>query len=327
MTRPTARVLVLLEVLQSGVTHTTAGLADRLGVDQRTVRRYIAHLIDLEIPVEAVRGRYGGYRLAAGYRMPPLMLTDDEALAVTLGLVAGRRAGLVAGSAAAVEGALAKLRRVLPKPLAARLTALLQITEFTAADRAATGPATEVLLRLADATRDRRPVAISYTGRDGRRSDRLVHPYGVVAHAGRWYVTGADSASGEIRTFRLDRIAHAAVRDGTFTVPADFDPAERVLEGMASTPWRHRISVRVRGEVETLRTRLPAGLATVEPLDAEPGWVRIRLRAERLDWVPRVLAGLDAPFVVDEPAELRAGIRALADRLLASISGQGEAPG
>ena len=94
MPRPTGRVLTLLELLQSGGTRTVAELADRLGVEGRTVRRYVDHLIDLDVPVESVRGRYGGYRLAPGYRLPPLMLSDDEALAVLLGLVAGRRAGL-----------------------------------------------------------------------------------------------------------------------------------------------------------------------------------------------------------------------------------------
>ena len=93
MPRPTARVLALLEILQGGGTHTAADLARRLDVDERTVRRYAEHLLDLDVPVESVRGRYGGYRLAPGFRMPPLMLTDEEALAVLLGLVAGHRAG------------------------------------------------------------------------------------------------------------------------------------------------------------------------------------------------------------------------------------------
>src|SRR5947207_6460453 len=96
MARPIARVLSLLELLQTGGVRTVAELAGRLGVDERTVRRYAGHLLDLDVPVESVRGRYGGYRLAPGYRMPPLMLSDDEALAVLLGLVGGRRTGAVA---------------------------------------------------------------------------------------------------------------------------------------------------------------------------------------------------------------------------------------
>src|SRR5947209_4301609 len=132
MTRPAARVLTLLELLQSGGVRTMAELADRLGVDGRTVRRYVGHLIDPDVPVESVRGRYGGYRLAPGYRMPPLMLTDEEALAVLLGLVAGRRAGLMTATGTASETAAAKIRRVLPERLARRLDTVLGSLAFTA---------------------------------------------------------------------------------------------------------------------------------------------------------------------------------------------------
>src|ERR1700735_3237853 len=118
MARPTARVLSLLELLQSGGVRTVAELAGRLGVDERTVRRYADHLIDLDVPVESVGGRSGGYRLGSGYRMPPLMLSDDEALAVMLGLVAGRRTGLVTTAGTASETAAAKIRRGLPQRLA-----------------------------------------------------------------------------------------------------------------------------------------------------------------------------------------------------------------
>src|ERR1700688_1592963 len=124
MARPAARVLTLLELLQSGGVRTVAELADRLGVDGRTGRRDVDQLLDLDVPVESVRGRYGGYRLAPGYRMPPLMLSDEEALAVLLGLVAGRRAGLVTTSVVAAESAAAKVRRVLPEALGRRLDAL-----------------------------------------------------------------------------------------------------------------------------------------------------------------------------------------------------------
>src|SRR5277367_4440376 len=132
MARPTAHVLMLLELLQSGGTRTAAELADRLAVDERTVRRYVDHLIDLDIPVESVRGRYGGYRLSSGYRMPPLMLSDEEALAVLLGLIAGRRTGLLTTTGTASETAAAKIRRVLPERLARRLDAVLDSLAFTA---------------------------------------------------------------------------------------------------------------------------------------------------------------------------------------------------
>jgi predicted DNA-binding transcriptional regulator YafY len=252
------------------------------------------------------------------------MLTGEEALAVLLGLVTSRRAGLVSAPAAAMESAAAKVRRVLPARLGGRLDALLATTEFTTvARRPAVSPETEVLLRLAEAARDRRPVAITYTGGDGRRSARTVEPYGIVAHSGRWYVTGNDSASGQVRTFRLDRIEDAAVQPGRFEVPAGFDPSARVLSGLATRPWGHEVSVRVQAPAGQLRARLPASIAWAEEIPDDPahghgpGWTRIRLRAERLDWVPALLAGLDRPFVIESPDALREQVRALAGRLAA----------
>ncbi|GAA2658755.1 YafY family protein [Streptomyces lunalinharesii] len=340
MTTTTTRVLALLEILQGGGLHTVPDLAARLAVDERTVRRYVGHLWDLDVPVDSVRGRYGGYRLAPGYRMPPLMLTEEEALAVVLGLLAAQSAGLVTTSAAAGESAAAKLRRVLPKPLARRLAALLETADVTAPPRTGTAPDAAVLLGLAEATHQQRPVALSYVDRNGRRTERTVLPYGLVAHAGRWYLAGADPAAGDtdgdgdVRSFRLDRIVALRVRSGSFVVPATFDPVARVLDGLARTPWAHEVSLRVRADVPHLRRHLPADLATVSPIPAaegtdaaEPaerdgtpetdldGWVRVRMRVERLDWIPPVLAALDRPFVIEHPAELRGLVRALARRL------------
>lgn len=314
MTRPTARVLAVLEILQEGGVHAVNDLAARLGVDERTARRYVSHLIDLEIPVESVRGRYGGYRLAAGFRMPPLMLTDEEALAVLLGLIAGRRAGLVATSAAAVQGAIAKLRRVLPRQLAGRLDALLETITFTGPAQAVISGETQVMIQLAEAARDHRAVEIAYTDREEHHTERVVHPYGIVAHHNRWYLTGLDSASNQIRSFRLDRIARLTQRDYTFDMPADFDPSAHLLADLAGTPWRHQISLRVCGTTDDVARRLPSGLASIEVIDEQ--WVRVRLRAERLDWVPGVLAGIGLPLVIEEPDELKDAARKLAAALL-----------
>ncbi|HTU75763.1 MAG TPA: YafY family protein [Trebonia sp.] len=332
MPRPTAHVLTLLELLQSGGTRTAAELAGRLGVDERTVRRYVDHLLDLDVPVESVRGRYGGFRLAAGFRLPPLMLTDDEALAVLLGLVAGRRAGLLTDAGAASETATAKIRRVLPERLARRLEAVLGSLVFTApagdpaAAPDAAAPDAAVLLTIADGVRSRRPVLIRYTAADGRHSERIVHPYGLVAHSGRWYVTGADPQAGQDRTFRLDRIATARAVPGSFEPPADVDPARRVLSGLATAPYRHQVVLRVQGSAEQVRARLPASIALVE--DSPPGagaagagWARVDIRAERLDWLPALLASLDLPFVIEQPDELRGLVIALASRLTAAAAG------
>ncbi|MCW2932499.1 MAG: Helix-turn-helix type 11 domain protein [Actinomycetia bacterium] len=325
MARPTANVLTLLELLQSGGTRTAAELADRLGVDERTVRRYVDHLVDLDVPVEPVRGRYGGYRIGPGFRLPPLMLTDDEALAVLLGLVAGQRAGLMSATGTASETAAAKIRRVLPGPLARRLEAVLASLAFTDSPGGLAGPQTAVLLSVADAVRHHRPVSIRYTAADGRRSERTLHPYGLVAHSGRWYVTGADPGIGEDRTFRLDRVTDARVLPGSFEPPAGLDPAERVLSGLAAAPYRHHVILRIQGTAEQVRTVLPASVATVA--DAPPAsgedqqagrWLRVELRAERLDWLPPLLASLDQPFSIEQPDDLRDLVAALADRLSAS---------
>ncbi|MFB7672164.1 helix-turn-helix transcriptional regulator [Kitasatospora purpeofusca] len=321
MARPTARVLALLELLQSGGVRTVAELADRLGVDERTVRRYVDHLLDLDVPVESVRGRYGGYRLGAGYRLPPLMLSDDEALAVLLGLVAGRHTGLTAAADAAGETAAAKIRRVLPERLRHRLDAVLDALTLTAApgSRATAVPDSQVLLTVADAVRGHRPLAVRYTAADGRRSERTLHPYGLVAHEGRWYLTGADPAVGEDRTLRLDRIVGVRTLPGAFEPPAPVDPAERLLHGLATAPYRYRVVLRVRSTAERIHLRLPASVAVVQEMPAaEPGaarWSRVELRVDRLDWLPAVLASLDAPFAVEEPAELRTLVASFAERL------------
>ncbi|WP_371680891.1 helix-turn-helix transcriptional regulator [Streptomyces sp. NBC_01276] len=323
MPRPLARVLTLLELLQSGGIRTVPELADRLAVDERTVRRYAQQLVDLDVPVESVRGRYGGYRLAPGYRMPPLMLSDDEALAVLLGLVAARRSGLTTATDTASETAAAKIRRVLPERLRRRLDAVLASLAFAdPPGRAGAAPEPAVLLPVADAVHHHRPVSIRYTAGDGRRSERTLHPYGVVAHSGRWYVTAADLSAGEDRTFRLDRITSARILPGSFEPPAGIDPAERVLTALATVPYRHEVTLRVQGTNAQVHPRLPVGIALVtelpSPAGAGPGteaWCRVELRVERLDWLPAVLSSMDRPFVIERPQELRGLVEAFAERL------------
>lgn len=328
MARPTARVLQLLELLQSGGTRTVAELASRLEVDERTVRRYVDHLLDLDVPVESVRGRYGGYRLAPGYRMPPLMLTDGEALAVLLSLATSNQSGLVDGTGTDSETAAAKIRRVLPQRLAARLDALLTSLTFTAAPGRTTPADSATLLPLADAVQHHRPVLIRYTTADGRRTDRPFHPYGLVVHSGRWYATGLDPQAGEDRTFRLDRMASVRTLPGSFTPPPGLDPADRVLSSLAATPYQHQVTLRIQAPPDVIRTRFPASVATltelppppIAPESADPSapWFRVQLRAESLDWLPPLLASLDRPFTIDEPTELRTRVTALATRLAAS---------
>ena len=312
--RPTARVLALLEILQAGGGYTLADLAGRLGVDERTIRRYAAHLADLGIPVEARRGRYGGYRLASGYKLPPLMLTDEEAVAVILGLVAADRAGLTTAEGAAAESATAKIRRVLPAALARRIDSLLATVDFTAPARESAPPGIEVLLVLADAARHRQPVSIAYTTWRGQSGERRLDPYGLVFHAGRWYVTGHDHNRAAVRTFRLDRIGSARPTEGRFDIPAGFDPTAQVVSGLAAVPYAYDISVLLHTTLAQARRRIPPSVGTLTEVS---GGVRLTTRVERPDGAAQMLAGLGWPFTIDRPEALKDEVRALAARLLA----------
>jgi predicted DNA-binding transcriptional regulator YafY len=317
MPQPLGKVLGLLELLQAAPAGVTVGrLAQRLGVDERTVRRYAAHLADLGIPVEGRRGRYGGYALAPGYRLPPLMLTDEEALAVLLGLVAGRRTGL-ATTAVAGETALAKIQRVLPRSLRDRTEALLSTLDFAATRTVPERPsaATETLLAVAAAARERRSLAFRYAKPGADPVGRRLDPYGLVFHGGRWFVTGRDHDRGELRTFRLDRVSEPVPLDGTFEVPAGFDPGAHVAAGLATGTWRYEVSVLLHTSLDEARRRVPPTVATLT--DAEHG-VRLTARAERLDGMAQLLAGLGWDFTVETPDQLRAEVAALAARLRAA---------
>ncbi|MFE7632386.1 helix-turn-helix transcriptional regulator [Kitasatospora sp. NPDC057518] len=314
MEHPVSRVLALLELLQDRPGLTGADLAARLDVDERTVRRYVARLTELGIPVEADRGRYGGYRLRPGYRLPPLMLTPDEAASVVLGLLAGRSSGLSVGEEA-TGTALAKIQRVLPQPLRERVAAVEQTLGLTATPATGPGPAAAALFTLAEAARRRRRVRLAYRDREDRPSEREFDPYGLVFHSGRWYTTGLDHRSGEPRTFRLDRITRVEQGEAGFEPPEDYDPVQRVVESLACAPWRHRVEVELRTTLAEARRRLPPAVGTLTELAEDR--VLLRARAQNLDGVAVLLAGLGWPFTVREPAALRAEVRALADRLAA----------
>ncbi|MGT2426338.1 helix-turn-helix transcriptional regulator [Amnibacterium kyonggiense] len=319
MPRPTARVLALLELLQAGGTRTAADLASRLEVDERTVRRYVAHLLDLDVPVETVRGRHGGFRIAAGSRLPPLMLTDEEAVAVVLGLGGVARTGPSTAVRTAAETATAKLGRVLPARLAARAPGLGDVRS-TAPSRPATEASAEAIATATTGARERRLLRIR---RSGTTTTRTLLPWGVVEHDGRWYVTGLDSASDAVRTFRIDRLERIELGEGRFVPPSDADPVREVLAALAGTPRAFSVRVAVEAGEDRIRRSLPASIAVLEPLPGEDGWTRVSLEAARLDWVAGVLALLDAPFRVEQPAALREEVRRLADRLRARAADPG----
>lgn len=309
MSHPTSRVLTMLELLQAHHRIGGAELAGRLGVDQRTVRRYVSHLEELGIPVVAERGRYGGYRLMPGYKLPPLMLTDDEATAVVLGLLAGRRLGL---PGAATESALAKVQRVLPAALRERVQALRETLGFTFTAREGAPPATDAVLTLAAAARERRRVRLRYRSGHGGESERDLDTHGLVFHSGRWYVTGYDHRSGEVRTFRVDRVLAADPRPQTYEIPGDVDPVRQVTRSLAAVPYAHEVEVVLETTLAEARRRIPPTTAELSEVD---GGVLMTVGAERLDGMAQMLAGLGHPFVIRRPDELRTAVQELADWL------------
>ncbi|HEY0576195.1 MAG TPA: YafY family protein [Pseudonocardia sp.] len=315
-----ARVLALLELLQARPGLTGPELAARLGIHPRTVRRHLATLDSLGVPVVADRGRHGGYRLLPGYRLPPLMLTGDEAVAVVLGLLAAERTGLHA-AAPAVSSAQAKIDRVLPAELRERTRAVAETLGFSASMRSpgrsseepsVAAPRADVLLSLGEATRDHRRVRLEYTSWSGAPSERELDPFGLVFHAGRWYVTGHDHLRDGVRTFRLDRVASVRQVGAGSPPPVGFDPVGTVVAGIGEVRWATPVKVVLHAPLNDVRARLPRSAGTLE---AHPDGTLLRGRAERLDGLASMLAGLGWRFSVHSPDELRAAVRALAQRL------------
>jgi predicted DNA-binding transcriptional regulator YafY len=245
--------------------------------------------------------------------MPPLLFTTGEATAVALGLLAARRDGLDA------DGALAKLHRVLPDRVRLRVEALEQTLQVTGRPRSAAPPSGEHLLLLAEAVVRGRRVQARYTSSAGVESERELSPYGLVAHDGRWYVPAYDHGRGEPRALRADRFGAVRLNGPGEPPPHDFDAVAFVGRTLARVPWTHEVEVVLELPLETVTARFPPALA-----ELEAGGERtvLRMRAEALDWVAGLLAGLGCDFTVVRPAELRDSLAKLADRLsLAARSG------
>ena len=310
MASPTSRLLELLELLQGRQLTTGREIADRLGIDARTVRRYVDVLQGLGIPVEGQRGVGGGYRIRPGYRLPPLMLGDEEAVAVVLGLLA-TRAG--AEGSEVVDGALAKINRVLPSTLRRQVEALEETLGFTATRGGAAAADAGVVLLVADAIRRRRRLRTSYRTFAGEESERELSPYGLVVHSGRWYLAAYDHLHDDLRTFRLDRMWRAALAEpAALPPPEGFDAVAHVTRALASVPWKWEVEVLLELPIDVAARRIPATLAEVVE---DAGGTLLRMRVESLDWMASVLAGLGCGFTIRRPDELRASVRALGARL------------
>jgi predicted DNA-binding transcriptional regulator YafY len=305
-----ARLLRLLSLLQARADWSGQELADRLGVTTRTVRNDMERLRGLGYPVHATPGVGGGYRLGAGAALPPLLLDDDEAVAVAVGLrtAAG---GSVTGIQETSVRALAKLEQVLPSRLRHRVDALQTAT----VEIPAKGPtvAAEVLTAIAGACRDHQRLRFDYRDHDGSASLRTVEPHRLVHDRGRWYLVAWDTDRQDWRTFRADRIRPRTPTGPRFAPrePPDGDVATYLLRGVGSATWRYRARVRVHAPAALVAGRLPPAVQ-VEAVDEHT--CIVAAGSDTPQMLAVYLGLLDVDFEVVEPPELVEQLRTLADR-------------
>ena len=299
MYHPTSRVLAVLELLQSRPLINGPELAGRLEVDARTVRRYITMLQEVGIPIEVITGRYGGYRLRRGFKLPPLMFTNDEAPAE------------VTATRLPPRLVVDLLERVLPDDVRPRIQA---VHDMLSVDM--NSPDTQidlsVLQALSTAARQCRQVQLCYHTEQDERTERTIDPYGVACHNGRWYTVGYCHLRSELRIFRLDRIEQANMQQETFTRPPDFHCLHYIVQSVAAIPDTWNVEVLLMLPLEEARTKVPPMLATLEQ---HPQGVVFYASIANLNWMARFLVGLGCPFSIRRPVELRTTLQELAKEM------------
>ncbi|MER5467822.1 YafY family protein [Streptomyces sp. NPDC002685] len=309
-----ARLLQLLSLLQTPREWPGGELSERLGVSRRTVRRDIDRLRELGYPVQASKGADGGYRLVAGKALPPLVLDDEEAVAIAVGLRAG--AGhAVAGVDEASVRALAKLEQVLPSRLRHRVSTLqAATTPLTSGDGASIAP--ETLTVMASSVAGRERLRFAYRSGDGTPSRRLTEPYRLVSTGRRWYLVAYDLDREDWRTFRVDRVTEPFATGTRFT-PRDLptgDAAEYLRQTMYRRQETYAFDVTFAAPADFVAARVPAWVGAPEPIDERT--CRLRASAsDSVEWLAIRLAMVDCEFTVREPRELAEYVRDLGARL------------
>ena len=317
MTQTSSRLLTMLSLLQARRDWQGNELSERLEVSGRTVRRDVERLRDLGYPVESVTGPAGGYRLAAGTAMPPLLLEDEEAIAIAVGLGTAARAS-VTGIEEASISALVKLEQILPSRLRRRVRALGAVTTALYEGGPRVDP--HALTLVAAGCRDGERLRFAYRGRDGAASRREVEPHELVNLGRRWYLIAFDPGRDDWRTFRVDRItgpAATGVRFAKRELPAA-DPAAFVRRSISSAPSRYDARLTLHAPAEEVRTRMVAGWGTITPIDKRT--CEFRTGDDDLEWLALRIAMLGVEFELHEPPELLAHLREVAERLGRSVA-------
>jgi predicted DNA-binding transcriptional regulator YafY len=313
---PTARALLALEVLQANPGITADRLATRLGVSDRAARRYVAVLREAGIPVESVRGPYGGYRIGRGLRLPPLVFTSTEALALVMAVLDGHHDA--ADPTSPVGRGLGKIVRALPAPVAAQAAAVRR-SAAAAPDRGAARPDPVTTSTLVQACCDRRRVRLSYRSEAGTEWEAEVDPWAVAVRHGRWYLLCHSHNAGARRAYRVDRVRAVDVLAEGFTPPADLDPVT-LLEEHLAVGWEYETEVLIEAPAEQLARCMPRALGRLEPVDAET--TRLVGSTSNPWWYAEQLAALPAPYRIVACPELRHTAAAIGRRLLAAAGEQ-----
>ncbi|WGL15896.1 YafY family protein [Microbulbifer bruguierae] len=317
MPNPTTRVLALLELLQIHGNASGSELAQMLGVDGRTLRRYIATLEEIGIPLTAERGRHGGYQLVSGYKLPPMMFTNDETLAISLGLLAARSLS-VGEVSTAVASAQAKLERVMPQKLKQQLRALDDSVTLELVPNAAADSVT--LATLAAATQNRCRTAFDYAGGSGsnngneRATQREFDPYGLVFRYGRWYAVGHCHLREELRTFRLDRMQRLHRLEIPFQRPQNFDAAAYLTQSFSSMESGIEAELLLHTDLASASAMLGDEVGLLTPRGDAVLW---RAHTGCLNWFASQLVQLPITFEILNPPDLKRELRRHAEKLLA----------
>lgn len=315
-TSPTARALRTLEILQSRPGVTADQLADRLGVTERAARRYVAILREAGIPVESVRGPYGGYRLGRGLRLPPLVFTAPEALGLVMAALDGHHPA--ADPADPVGSALGKIIRALPEPVG-RPAAVLREHATAAPDRGRARPDPEITTTLVNAVAAQRQVRVRYRGARDRQWENDVDPWAVVVRHGYWYLLCLSHAAGAVRTYRVDRVVAATELAESFTPPADLDPVRQLEEHLGSG-WEFETRVVFDAPVATVAHWVRGPMGRLTSLDGECTLLTGTTSDPEM-YAGEWLAGIPLPFRVEGGPQLRAAMIALAAKLTAAGDG------
>jgi predicted DNA-binding transcriptional regulator YafY len=313
---PTARALLALEVVQGSPGITADRLAGKLGVSERAARRYVGILRQAGIPIESVRGPYGGYRLGRGLRLLPLMFSAAEALGLVMAVLDGHHDATDPTNP--VGSALGKIMRGLPQPVAAQAEAVRRTTA-PAPDRAAARPDPATTAALVQACSEHRRVRLGYRSEAGSEWVMEVDPWAVVVRHGRWYLLCRSHTADARRAYRIDRVRAAEVLDDTFSPPADLDPVAMLEEHLA-VGWEYDVEVVIQAPFETVARCLPRAIGRLEPLDAEKS--RLVGSTSNPVWYAEQLAAIPASYRIVRCPELQQAARVLGQRLLAA----GESP-